>query len=88
MTQHEKTRLVHTARGHVESDTSAVNPPIVRASTVLYRDTETLKSVRLRRERGERMFAYGARGTPTTPRPAALAANEVPTLAPATRRHT
>jgi cystathionine beta-lyase len=66
MTQHEKTRLVHAARGHVESDTSAVNPPIVRASTVLYRDTETLKSVRLRRERGERMFAYGARGTPTT----------------------
>jgi cystathionine beta-lyase len=66
MTQHEKTRLVHTARGQLETDTSAVNPPIVRASTVLYRDTGTLKSIRLRREKGERIFSYGARGTPTT----------------------
>ncbi|MCL4765351.1 MAG: cystathionine beta-lyase [Hyphomicrobiaceae bacterium] len=66
MKQRDKTRLVHVARNHAEADTNSVNPAIVRASTVLYKDTSTLKSVRGRRERGERVFSYGARGTPTT----------------------
>jgi cystathionine beta-lyase len=66
MTQHEETRLVHTARAHMEGETCSVNPPVIRTSTVLYRDTGTMKSVRARRDRGERVFTYGARGTPTT----------------------
>jgi cystathionine beta-lyase len=67
MKQRDKTRLVHMARGHSKGqDLSSVNPPIVRASTVLYKDTETLQDVRNRREKGERLFGYGARGTPTT----------------------
>lgn len=66
MTRRDKTRLVHTARGKAEAETHAVNPAIVRASTVLYKDTSVLKSVRGRREKGERIFSYGARGTPTT----------------------
>jgi cystathionine beta-lyase len=66
MKQRDKTRFVHAARNDTKADTKSVNPPIVRASTVLYRDTGTLKSIRERRERNERIFTYGARGTPTT----------------------
>lgn len=66
MKQRDKTRLVHAARNHADAETKAVNPSIVRASTVLYRDTDTLKSIRSRREKNERVFTYGARGTPTT----------------------
>lgn len=66
MKQRDKTRFVHAARNHAEDDTRAVNPPIVRASTVLYKDTSTLGTIRVRREKGERIFSYGARGTPTT----------------------
>lgn len=66
MKQRDKTRLVHVARDHAEGETHAVNPPIIRASTVLYKDTPTLASVRKRREKGEQVFSYGARGTPTT----------------------
>ncbi|MGB3719352.1 MAG: cystathionine beta-lyase [Proteobacteria bacterium] len=62
----DKTKLVHMARNHAEAETQAVNPPVIRASTVLYRDTDTLKSIRTRREGNERVFSYGARGTPTT----------------------
>mgnify|MGYP001156164850 FL=1 len=61
----DKTKLVHMARNHAEAETQAVNPPVIRASTVLYRDTDTLKSIRARREGNERVFSYGARGTPT-----------------------
>jgi len=62
----DKTKLVHMARNHAKAETQAVNPPVIRASTVLYRDTDTLKSIRARREGNERVFSYGARGTPTT----------------------
>lgn len=62
----DKTKLVHMARNHAEAETQAVNPPVIRASTVLYRDTDTLKSIRARRDGSERVFSYGARGTPTT----------------------
>lgn len=44
----------------------AVNPPIVRTSTVLYPDVTTMRQMRARRDSGERVFSYGARGTPTT----------------------
>ena len=66
MTQRDKTRLVHVARDLADGETHAVNPPIIRASTVLYKDTPTMKTVRKRRDKGEQVFTYGARGTPTT----------------------
>ena len=43
-----------------------VNPPVVRASTVLSRDIGTRKAMQAKREKGERTFSYGANGTPTT----------------------
>lgn len=67
MTQRDKTRLIHSARGHIgDGEASTVNPPIVRCSTVLYRDTKAMNAIRARREKGERVFSYGSRGTPTT----------------------
>ncbi|MEO1719162.1 MAG: cystathionine beta-lyase [Pseudomonadota bacterium] len=62
----ERTRIVHWARDHTDAPRKSVNPPIVRASTVLYQDTETLRATRALDESGERVFRYGARGTPTT----------------------
>jgi cystathionine beta-lyase len=44
----------------------AVNPPVIRASTVLYEDVATLRDVRAKRAKGERHYAYGTGGTPTT----------------------
>lgn len=60
------TRLVHAARPRMDGPSSPVNPPIVRASTVLYRDTDAAREVVRRRQSGERILTYGARGTPTT----------------------
>lgn len=62
----EKTRLVHMAREHGDEATHPVNPPVVRASTVLYPDVATLRDMGQRRAKGERLFVYGARGTPST----------------------
>ena len=42
----------------------AVNPPVVRASTVLFDTMDDLNDAR-RRRGTERMFTYGARGNPT-----------------------
>jgi cystathionine beta-lyase len=70
MTDRDKTRFVHTARPapgqSTRQTTSAVNPSLTRASTVLYRDTAHLRETALRRSKGERSFSYGAKGTPTT----------------------
>ena len=66
MTEREKTRLVHSGRSRMRGESSAVNPPIVRASTVLYRDIDTMRALARRRVAGERLFVYGARGTPTS----------------------
>jgi cystathionine beta-lyase len=62
----EKTRLVHAARAHLAGDVGTVNPPVVRCSTVLYRDIGARRALRQRRETGVREFTYGASGTPTT----------------------
>ncbi|PYE27117.1 cystathionine beta-lyase [Rhizobium sp. PP-CC-3A-592] len=52
------TRLAHT--GNVPSDYHGfVNPPIVRASTVLFPDARTM-------ETRAQKYTYGTRGTPTT----------------------
>lgn len=66
MTDKEKTRFVHAARPAAGSETRSVNPPVTRASTVLYPDTAYLREIGERRARGERNFTYGAKGTPTT----------------------
>jgi cystathionine beta-lyase len=61
----ERTRLVHLGRPEKKGRRS-VNPPVVRASTVLYESTSDLRETRRRRAQGERVFAYGTGGTPTT----------------------
>ena len=65
MSEREKTRLVHVSRARPVGLVGTVNPPVVRCSTGLYRDIATRKEVRARREQGERLFMYGASGTPT-----------------------
>ena len=65
MSEREKTRLVHVSRVRPVGSVETVNPPVVRCSTVLYRDIATRREVRARREQGERLFMYGASGTPT-----------------------
>jgi cystathionine beta-lyase len=66
MTHRDKTRLVHVSRPRPTGDTGPVNPPIVRTSTVLYKDMASVRSMAARRSSGERLFTYGVRGTPTT----------------------
>ena len=61
----QRTRMVHVARAHAPGSTKSVNPPLVRASTVLYENSQHLRDTALRRRSGERNFSYGARGTPT-----------------------
>lgn len=60
-----ETRLVHTGKSPVHAGGQAVNPPLVRASTVLFANTAEQREMRERRT-SERIFSYGARGTPTT----------------------
>ena len=66
MTKRDKTRFVHVARPPANGEAGAVNPPVVRASTVLYPSTSHLRDIVRRRNAGERNFSYGAKGTPTT----------------------
>lgn len=62
----DQTRLVHLGRGHAKTPLSSVNPPLVRASTVLYGSTATMRDARAKSDAGEKVFRYGSRGTPTT----------------------
>lgn len=62
--QADTTRLVRGARSTIVAGGHAVNPPIVRASTVLFADTTEQREMRARRGT-ERLFTYGARGNPT-----------------------
>ena len=61
------TKLVQSGRRkdwtHLESGGGVVNPPVWRASTILYEDTAALKAGLSTNEDG-RLF-YGRRGTPT-----------------------
>ena len=66
MSDRKKTRLVHASRARLTGEVGTVNPAVVRASTVLYRDIATRRAVQARRAKGERTFSYGANGTPTT----------------------
>ena len=60
-----QTQLVHTGKDTEVSGGHAVNPPLVRASTVLFKNSAEQREMRARRGT-ERLFTYGARGTPTT----------------------
>ncbi|MEO9101723.1 MAG: cystathionine beta-lyase [Burkholderiales bacterium] len=60
-----QTRLLHTGKAPMFAGGSAVNPPLVRASTVLFDSVAQQREMRARRG-SERLFTYGARGTPTT----------------------
>lgn len=62
---HPHTRLLHAGKSPAWEGGTAVNPPLVRASTVLFNDTAHQRDMRGRRG-SERIFSYGARGTPTT----------------------
>ncbi|WP_409309726.1 cystathionine beta-lyase [Pectobacterium sp. B1J-3] len=64
MSQQPKTRLIHGGRGQSRS-IGPVNPPVMRASTILFDSLSTWRDVRNRRET-ERLLSYGARGTETT----------------------
>jgi cystathionine beta-lyase len=58
----QETRLVHVARDPLR-DSGAVNPPVYRASTIIY---PSLQAYSARRERKYTSFSYGMQGTPTT----------------------
>jgi len=58
------TRLVKGGIAPAFEGGRAVNPPVVRASTVLFDSMDAMNDAR-RRRGSERMFTYGARGTPT-----------------------
>ena len=58
------TRLVHAGKQPAFEGGRPVNPPVVRASTVLFDSTAQQHAMRTRRG-DERLFTYGARGNPT-----------------------
>ena len=58
------TRLLKGGSAPAYRGGKAVNPPVVRASTVLFDSVEELAAMRARRN-DERLFTYGARGNPT-----------------------
>lgn len=64
--KNDKTRFVHVSTGHKQiGDSAPVNPPIMRASTVLYRNTTAAADIRRRSDAGEPVLRYGSRGTST-----------------------
>ncbi|QRX81471.1 cystathionine beta-lyase [Glaciimonas sp. PAMC28666] len=58
------TRLLKAGNAPAYRGGKAVNPPVVRASTVLFESVEELDAMRAHRN-DERLFTYGARGNPT-----------------------
>ncbi len=66
MAENDKTRLVRMGRDHEAPAPTTVNPPIVRASTVLYGTIDRMGDIRRRSDTGERILRYGSRGTTTT----------------------
>ncbi|MEQ1611923.1 MAG: hypothetical protein ABL904_04160, partial [Hyphomicrobiaceae bacterium] len=62
--QRANTRLVHAGRNHLGGELSPVNPPINRTSTVLYRSMAERMSIADRKAKGERVWNYGAAGSP------------------------
>ncbi len=62
----QKTRFVRLGRDHGAAPPTTVNPPIVRASTVLYGTVDKMIDIRKRGDAGEHILRYGSRGTSTT----------------------
>lgn len=64
---HPDTVLLHAGRPSAAASTGAVpvNPPVMRASTLLFKDLATMRDVHKRREQGERVLSYGRRATDT-----------------------
>lgn len=58
------THLAHGGRASAVDGGQPVNPPVVRASTVLFNSVAQMREMRSRRG-SERLFTYGARGNPT-----------------------
>ena len=58
------TRLIHAGKQPAFEGGQPVNPPVVRASTVLFESTAHQREMRAKRG-NERLFTYGARGNPT-----------------------
>lgn len=59
-----QTKLIHEGRQPLVAGGHPVNPPIVRASTVLFDSLAAQRDARARRSQ-DRLFTYGARGNPT-----------------------
>lgn len=60
----KQTILIHKARGENTDAPHPVNPPVMRASTVLYKNHKEWAKVKARRKK-ERILSYGAMGTST-----------------------
>ncbi|MFV0480973.1 MAG: trans-sulfuration enzyme family protein [Campylobacteraceae bacterium] len=60
----DKTKLIHCGRGDENQDVRPVNPPVMRASTVLFKNHEAWQKCREDRKT-KRVLSYGARGTTT-----------------------
>ena len=59
---HAKTKLIHLSRGNKNLDIGSINPPIMRASTIAFKDHDTWKKNKELRKK-EKVLTYGARGT-------------------------
>lgn len=60
----EKTKLIHIARGDENLEARPVNPTVMRASTILFKNHEAWQKYRELRKT-KRVLSYGARGTTT-----------------------
>lgn len=58
------TTLIHFGRGDQSLEVRSVNPTVMRASTILFKDHATWQKYRELRKT-ERVLSYGARGTTT-----------------------
>ncbi|EAB5260794.1 PLP-dependent transferase [Campylobacter jejuni] len=59
-----KTKLIHCGRGDQGAEVRSVNPTLMRASTILFKDHATWQKYRELRKT-DRVLSYGARGTTT-----------------------
>ncbi|MGH2327694.1 cystathionine beta-lyase [Campylobacter taeniopygiae] len=59
-----KTKLIHQGRGDQSAEARSVNPTLMRASTILFKDHATWQKYKELRKT-ERVLSYGARGTAT-----------------------
>lgn len=59
-----KTKLIHIGRGDENQSVRPVNPPVMRASTILFKNHAAWQDTREKRKT-QRVLSYGARGTAT-----------------------